>query len=161
MRLDFFKWSDLMKNSNFQFLSNNEVTEETQKNTVIKTGSKNYDAILGNGFYFGRKYLIFGANKTGKTQLCHHLCFQAYNHDYKSIYIDTENTFRPERIIELADMRDVNNEKLLKNIFVSKIMSNTALLMKLDEAVASVIKSYFFVIISIFSKIFRYVFLVL
>ncbi|MFW9972009.1 MAG: hypothetical protein ACFFDF_17600, partial [Candidatus Odinarchaeota archaeon] len=91
------------------------------------------------------KYLIFGAHKTGKTQLCHQLCVQAYiqyskffkNYNQKKshfiFYFDTENTFRPERIRELVLNRDIEYTKLLSSILVSKIMSNSALLLSLKE----------------------------
>jgi RecA/RadA recombinase len=89
--------------------------------------------------------LIFGANKTGKTQICHQLCVQAFTHLSKSFekfekkrnhfiyYFDTENTFRPERLKELIIKDDVDYNVLLKNIIVSKIMSNSAMLLSLKE----------------------------
>lgn len=112
---------------------------------VLKTGSKNFDDILGGGFNSLTKYLIFGANKTGKTQLCHQLCVQAYIQfskifdDHKQrkqefiYYFDTENTFRPERIKELILNSEVEYKELLRKILVSKIMSNSALLLSLKE----------------------------
>ncbi len=112
---------------------------------TLTSGAKNFDETLGGGFYKGKKYLIFGANKTGKTQLCHQLCVQAYfqfsklnkNLEVKKkqfvFYFDTENTFRPERIKELMIKDDLELDKMLKNILVSKIMSNSAFLLSLDE----------------------------
>ncbi|MFW9999474.1 MAG: hypothetical protein ACFE9Q_03095 [Candidatus Hodarchaeota archaeon] len=112
---------------------------------VLHSGAKNFDETLGGGFYQGRMYLIFGANKTGKTQICHQLCVQAYiqlNRLLKKsntmnnqfiFYFDTENTFRPERLKELTLTQGVEYNNLLKNIFVSKIMSNSALLLSLKE----------------------------
>ena len=112
---------------------------------VLTSGAKNFDETLGGGFYKGKKYLIFGSNKTGKTQLCHQLCVQAYiqlsrlNEKSKIMnkqfvfYFDTENTFRPERLKELIKTRNLDYDRMLKCIFVSKIMSNTAFILKLDE----------------------------
>jgi DNA repair protein RadA len=112
---------------------------------VLNTGSKNFDDILGGGFQSLTKYLIFGANKTGKTQLCHQLCVQAYNQFSRIFennkkkkqefifYFDTENTFRPERIRELILNSEIEYKELLKKILVSKIMSNSALLLSLKE----------------------------
>jgi len=111
----------------------------------ISTGAKNFDETIGGGFYQGKKYLIFGGNKTGKTQLCHQLSVQAYFQSFRLnersqilnkqfiFYFDTENTFRPERLNELIISQQVDYNKLLKNIFVSKIMSNSALLLSLQE----------------------------
>lgn len=115
-------------------------------NTIhISTDSKNLDNALGGGFFFSKKYLIFGANSTGKTQLIHQLCIQAYKklmelnpmqttEKLKKIYyLDTENTFRPERIKELASTRNIEYSKILKSILVANIMSNSALLMALKN----------------------------
>ncbi|MFX1500964.1 MAG: hypothetical protein ACFFDH_08385 [Promethearchaeota archaeon] len=111
----------------------------------LTSGAKNFDETIGGGFCKGKNYLIFGANKTGKTQLCHQLCVQAYFQfsDSKEnlptrnkqfiFYFDTENTFRPERIKELIAKYDLELQKLLKNILVSKIMSNSAFLLSLNE----------------------------
>ncbi len=111
----------------------------------IPSGAKNFDETIGGGFYQGKKYLIFGANKTGKTQLCHQLSVQTYFQSSRLnersqiinkhliFYFDTENTFRPERLKEFIISQNVDYNKLLKNIFVSKIMSNSALLLSLQK----------------------------
>ncbi|MCK4779919.1 MAG: hypothetical protein KAT57_07025 [Candidatus Lokiarchaeota archaeon] len=128
-------------------LQNIHDTLEINRNKlyILASGAKNFDDTIGGGFYKGNKYLIFGANKTGKTQLCHQLCVQAFIQFSKIVnnskiknkqfvfYFDTENTFRPERIKELILKYDVNYNKILKNILVSKIMSNSAFLLSLKE----------------------------
>lgn len=125
----------------------------------LHTGAKNFDETLGGGFYKRKKYLIFGANKTGKTQLCHQLCLQAYiqfsklikKHEKKKnqfiFYFDTENTFRPERLKELIIAHNVDYTKLLKSILVSKIMSNSALFLSLQELESLLEKNYINVLI--------------
>ncbi|UCC20382.1 MAG: hypothetical protein JSV62_03580, partial [Promethearchaeota archaeon] len=126
---------------------------------VLKTGAKNFDETLGGGFYNRKKYLIFGANKTGKTQLCHQLCVQAYIQFSNIIkkhgimknqfifYFDTENTFRPERLKELLINHKLEYSELLKSILVSKIMSNSALFMSLQELEDLLEKNYINVLI--------------
>jgi DNA repair protein RadA len=113
-----------------------------KKKAKIPLGSRNFDEVIGGGFSPGIKYLVFGSNNTGKTQLCHQLCVQAYNY-YKMItskenfkyifYFDTENTFRPERLKELLLSSASEIDNLLKTILVSKIMSNSALLLALKD----------------------------
>jgi len=97
--------------------------------------------VIGGGFQSKKAYIVFGANKTGKTQLCHQLSVLSFRKFKKLIYLDTENTFRPERIRELAVSNNLDGEKALKNILVSKIMSNTAFLLKLNE-VEEIIEKY-------------------
>jgi RecA/RadA recombinase len=111
----------------------------------LPVGNRNFDNVLGGGFSSKNQYLIFGENNTGKTLLCHQLCVQSYIHflnlnkttDYSEFhfifYFDTENTFRPERLEELVNKYDINYYRFLKTILVSKIMSNSALLLSLNQ----------------------------
>lgn len=116
---------------------------------ILPLGQKNFDDVLEGGFYSGNKYVIFGPNKTGKTQLCHQLCVQAYTYLHKTFdsknfkfiyYFDTENTFRPERIEELLASTKFEIERVLKKILISKIMSNSALLLTLKDFKKKMIK---------------------
>jgi DNA repair protein RadA len=130
----------LLKNSVLK-----EIKESAEMKFMLPLDSKNFDNILKSGFYLNRKYLIYGANSTGKTQICLNLCVQAYkyfikqqenvkNQDFTfTYYLDSENTFRPERIKEIAKAKLLDFQKVLKSIKVSKIMSNSALLLKLKE----------------------------
>ncbi|MGQ4874085.1 MAG: ATPase domain-containing protein [Promethearchaeia archaeon] len=113
--------------------------EKNKNQFKISLFSKAFDEITGNGFKFKQIYLIFGKSNTGKTQLCHQLCVQAFNNNLgernniKVYYLDTENTFRPERIKELALYFQLDYHVILKNIIVSEIMSNYVLLISLKK----------------------------
>ena len=119
------------------------LSKDFKKNQIIlPLDQRNFDDVLEGGFYSGNKYVIFGPNKTGKTQLCHQLCIQAYKHLHEIFdskknkfiyYFDTENTFRPERIEELLVPTKFEIDSILKNILISKIMSNSALLLALKN----------------------------
>lgn len=139
-------------NKTNQYIDANDIINEQGKNlkqsNLLCSGSKDLNKILSGGFHLGKKYLIFGANSTGKTQLCHQLCVEAYKKFSNSIYIDTENTFRPERINELAETQKLNSAKVLKSILVSKIMSNSMFLLNLKN-IKNLIKSKNFKVILI------------
>ena len=116
---------------------------------ILPLDQRNFDDVLEGGFHSGKKYVIFGANKTGKTQLCHQLCVQAYKHlneifnleNIKFIYyFDTENTFRPERIEELLSTTEFEIESVLKSILISKILSSSALLLALKDFEKFIVK---------------------
>jgi RecA/RadA recombinase len=117
------------------------VSEKVQEKNPLPLGNKEFDKIFDGGLYPGRKYLIFGANRTGKTQLCHQLCIQAaeilssnlHAINKKVVYLDTENTFRPERIKEMCQTRKINYESVLQKILISRVMSNDGLLMALEN----------------------------
>ncbi len=127
-----------------------EFTTNKKEKMLLSSGSKYIDKILGGGFHPGKIYLIFGANKTGKTQFSHQLCVQSYKKGVKRkpaknsrmvYYFDTENTFRAERIRELANTRGLPSDSILKSILVSQIMSNSALLMALNNLEGTIKKN--------------------
>lgn len=74
----------------------------------LTTGSKELDRLLGGGLETGSITEIFGEFRTGKTQLCHMLAVTCQlpadqgGASGKCMYIDTEGTFRPERLLAVA-----------------------------------------------------------
>lgn len=65
---------------------------------------------------------IFGEFRTGKTQLCHTLAITCQlpssmgGGEGKCLYIDTEGTFRPERLLPIAERFGINGEEAMENI---------------------------------------------
>ncbi len=104
------------------FLSGIEVLERRAKVLKISTGSKAFNELLGGGFETGSIVECFGEFGSGKTQIGHLLAVNCQKDDPDSvaIYIDTENTFRPERIKQLAEGAGLDPDKVLKNIKVAK-----------------------------------------
>lgn len=94
----------------------------------ISTGSNALDDILGGGVKLGMLTNIFGASGSGKSQLCFQLCVNCTKHKNKKgldsdvFFIDTNNTFRPERISQIAKHDDLD-EQILDRIYVSKVYS--------------------------------------
>jgi DNA repair protein RadA len=92
----------------------------------ITTGSKNLDDLLGGGIETWAMTEFYGEFGSGKSQVCHTLCVTAQlpkedgGLDAGAIYIDTEGTFRPERIAEIAESRDLDPEKILSRITVAR-----------------------------------------
>jgi len=50
------------------------------------------------------------------------------------LYIDTENTFRPERIVSIAKANDMDPEKVLDNIIVARAYNSSHQILILEEA---------------------------
>lgn len=75
----------------------------------LSTGSRAFDELLQGGIEAGSITEIFGEFRTGKTQICHTLCVVAqlpYENgggQGKVLYIDTEGTFRAERLDPIAE----------------------------------------------------------
>ncbi|MHA1940970.1 MAG: DNA repair and recombination protein RadA [Candidatus Hodarchaeales archaeon] len=95
----------------------------------ITTGSQSLDELFGGGIETGAVTELYGEFRTGKTQIAHQVCVTTqlpvekgglYEGDKypKVIYIDTEGTFRPERIVAMAERweDDIDLDRILENI---------------------------------------------
>jgi DNA repair protein RadA len=107
----------------------------------ISTGSKSFDDLLGGGGIETKAVTeVYGEFGTGKTQLCHTLCLMVQQPASegglaaKAIYIDTENTFRPERIVSIAQARGFDPQKALENVIVAKAYNSAHQELIIDEA---------------------------
>lgn len=115
---------------NFGFVSGKSVQEKRQKVIRISTGSTALNELLRGGIETMAITEVFGEFRTGKTQLCHTLCVTGQlpldqkGGNGKVIYIDTEGTFRPERIIEIANVYGVDADSVLNNISVARAFTH-------------------------------------
>jgi RecA/RadA recombinase len=114
---------------------------------TISTGITQLDAILdGNGITPGSLTLFYGAFRTGKSQIIHQCCVNSYQ-TFKenlspkiALFIDTEGTFRPERITQMASALQFNPADVLQRIsviHVNSLSELTLLLPKLEEIVVN------------------------
>ncbi|KAI1002952.1 Meiotic recombination protein [Podosphaera aphanis] len=109
------------------FITAAELKEVRKKCVRISTGSKQLDAALNGGFQTMSVCEVYGEFRCGKTQLAHTLSVIAQlpkdmgGAEGKVAYIDTEGTFRPERIQEIAER--FGGERLL--LFNRDIRLNT------------------------------------
>src|SRR6476660_6563055 len=109
----------------------------TRRSQIMRcsTGSKNLDGLLGRGGIETQALTEFaGEFGSGKSQLCHTLSVTANLSKEKGglggnvIFIDTENTFRPERIHQIAEAYGITDpEHILSSIFVCKIYNSSHL----------------------------------
>jgi len=123
------------------FESGEDLLRRREKVIRIKSGSKAFDSLLGGGFETGAIVECFGEFGSGKTQLGHALAVncQTVDKDAVAVYIDTENTFRPERIIQIAKGAGLDEEQVLKNIKVARAY-NSDHQMLLAEKIEDLIK---------------------
>jgi DNA repair protein RadA len=119
-----------------------------RRNSLVRftTGSVNLDSFLKGGIESQAITEIAGEFGSGKSQLCHTLCVTAVanntikekkerqgdlcrnnNNSSSIIFIDTENTFRPERIHQIAEGRGLEPEEIMKRVFVCKIYNSAHL----------------------------------
>jgi DNA repair protein RadA len=100
--------------------------ERRQKVGRLTTGSKILDELLGGGFETQSITELFGEFGSSKTQIAHELCVTVQlpkeqgGLGRSAFFIDTENTFRPERIIQMAEAFELDPDKILENIHVAR-----------------------------------------
>ncbi|MEM2889721.1 MAG: DNA repair and recombination protein RadA [Candidatus Hadarchaeum sp.] len=105
------------------FVTADKVLEKREKVGLITTGSASLDDLLGGGVETQAVTEAFGEFGSGKTQLAHQLCVNVQlpkeqkGLDGKAIFIDTENTFRPERIRDMSLGVGLDPVKALQNIY--------------------------------------------
>jgi DNA repair protein RadA len=92
----------------------------------ITTGSKSLDDLLGGGIETQSITEAHGAFGSGKSQLAHQMAVTVQlpkekgGVSGKAIFVDSENTFRPERIIDMAKAMGIDPKKALDNILIAR-----------------------------------------
>jgi DNA repair protein RadA len=114
------------ENLNIGFEPATTILERRQNLGKITTSSKGIDALLGGGVETQLITETHGAFSSGKSQLGFQLCVNVQlpkekgGLDGKVLFVDCENTFRPERIKQIADAMGLDSEKVLENIFIAR-----------------------------------------
>jgi len=100
--------------------------EKRREMGKIKLGSVAVDDLLGGGVETQSITEVYGKFGSGKTQWCFQLCVTTQlpkdkgGLEGKVIYIDSENSFRPERITAIAESMGLDPEQTLENIFLAR-----------------------------------------
>src|ERR687895_1359671 len=84
-----------------EFSSAENLLEKREKLIRFATGSQSFDLFLGGGIETQALTEIAGEFGSGKSQLCYTFCVTANmssKEDNGIIYVDTENSFKAERI---------------------------------------------------------------
>lgn len=126
------------------FTSADKVWEQRQKISKITTGSKALDDLLGGGVETQAITEAYGAFGSGKTQIAFQLSLNVQLPPEKGglngncLYIDTEATFRPDRVIQMAKSMGLDPDKSLKNIFVARAYDSDHEIFLIDKAVDTI-----------------------
>lgn len=117
-----------------------EVLRKRDLVSRISLGCTNFNELMSGGFETGAITECFGEFGCGKTQVGHVLAVSILKDDPDAVavYIDTENTFRPERIKQIAAGFDIDPEEALQRIMVARAF-NSDHQMLLAEKVDSLI----------------------
>ena len=124
------------------FVSGSVVKKENQeKIKYIKTNVEDFDKLLGGGLETGGITEFYGEFGSGKTQFCYHMAVQTMLPEDKGglngnvLWLDTEGTFKSERIEEIATARGIDPKEALEQIFRDHLYSSELLQVALEEAI--------------------------
>ncbi|MEM3941591.1 MAG: DNA repair and recombination protein RadA [Candidatus Bathyarchaeia archaeon] len=122
------------------FIRANELLKMRQRVLRLTTGSKALDKLLGGGLETQAITEFSGEYGSGKSQICHQLCVNVQLPPEKgglggaALYIDTENTFRTERIVQMARHLGLDPEEVTKNIIYAEAYTSDHQMFLLENA---------------------------
>ena len=115
------------KNANIgSFLTGTELMEKRATVEKLTTSSSTFDELLGGGVETQSITEFYGQYGSGKTQFILQLAVNATlpieqgGLGGEVAIIDTENTFRPERIISMSKALDLDPDEVLSKIHVGR-----------------------------------------
>ncbi len=106
----------------------------------IATGSKELDALLGGGVETMAITECYGKFSSGKSQIGFQLSVNVQKPleeggvDGSVLFIDSESTFRPERIIQLAEVQGMDPDQVLKKIHVARAVNSDHQMLLVEKA---------------------------
>jgi len=120
--------------------SADKILERRKSIGRITTGSKELDAMLGGGVETQAITEVYGKFSSGKTQLGFQLAVNVQKPADQGglggnvLYIDTESTFRPERVSQVAKAAGLDADEALKRVFVAKAVNSDHQMILVDKA---------------------------
>jgi DNA repair protein RadA len=122
------------------FVRGDELVEIRKQIKHLSTGCPSLDSLLNRGLETQSLTEFYGEFGTGKSQICHQLCVTVQLPEDKggldggALYVDTENTFRPERIIQMAPRFGLDPDEVLKKIIFAEAYTSDHQMVLLDNA---------------------------
>jgi len=126
--------------SSLSFIRADELIVKRQNILKLTTGSRKLDALLGGGIETQSITEFYGEYGSGKSQIAHQLCVNVQlpveegGLDGGALYIDTENTFRVERISQMARHMGLDPEDVLKHIILAEAYTSDHQIFLLENA---------------------------
>jgi len=122
------------------FIRADELLKMRQSVLRLTCGSKAIDEVLGGGLETQTITEFYGEYGSGKSQICHQMCVNVQLPNERgglnggALYIDTENTFRTERIVQMAKHLSLNPEEVVKNIVFAEAYNSDHQMFLLENA---------------------------
>ncbi len=121
------------------FISGNALLERRREVQKLTSGTAALDELLGGGFETQAIVEVYGEFGSGKTQIGHQLCVNTMlplekgGFDGEVFYIDTEDTFRPERIAQMCEGVGLDPAMVLDRIHVARAYNSAHQMLLVDE----------------------------
>ena len=128
------------KSTEIGFETGEAVLERRKEIGKIDTGSKELNELLGGGVETQSITEFFGKFGSGKTQVGFQLAVNAQKPKEKGglggkvLFVDSEATFRPERIKQIAEANGMDGTEVLKNILVARALNSDHQILLIDKA---------------------------
>jgi DNA repair protein RadA len=122
------------------FIRGDELVKMRESVLRLTTGSNMLDKLLGGGIESQSITEFYGEYGSGKSQICHQLCVNAQLPPEQgglggsALYIDTENTFRTERIFQMAKNLGLDPQEVIKNIIFAEAFTSEHQMFLLENA---------------------------
>ncbi len=122
------------------FVRGDELVELRKNIRKLTSGCSSLDTLLGGGIETQSLTEFYGEFGSGKSQLCHQLCVTVQLGEAQGglngsvLYIDTEATFRPERVQQIAPRFGINPKDVLKGIVYAEAYTSNHQTVLLDNA---------------------------
>ncbi len=122
------------------FETGDKILERRHNIGKLTTGSKSLDELIGGGLETQALTEFYGEFGSGKTQIAHQLAVTVQLPPEKgglngsAIIIDTENTFRPDRIKDMSEGAELDYNDVLKNIHVARAYNSNHQILLVETA---------------------------
>ncbi|VUT27638.1 MAG: DNA repair and recombination protein RadA [Candidatus Syntrophoarchaeum sp. GoM_oil] len=122
------------------FESGDKVFERRKLVGKLTTGAQTLNDLLGGGVETQSITEFYGEFGCGKTQIAHQLAVNVQLPESEgglngsAVIIDTENTFRPERITQMANGIGIDPEEALRNIHVARAYNSNHQILLVEKA---------------------------
>jgi DNA repair protein RadA len=127
-------------NVGISFIRADQLLKQRQNVARLTTGSKALDKIVDGGLETQTISEFYGEYGSGKSQVCHQLCVNVQlpiergGLNGGALYVDTENTFRLERIVQMSKHLGLDPEQVVKNIIYAEAYTSDHQMFLLENA---------------------------
>ncbi|MFX1293660.1 MAG: DNA repair and recombination protein RadA [Promethearchaeota archaeon] len=126
---------------NIGFTTADRILNKRKNIRRLTTGSEKLDAIIGGGLETRSITEVYGEFRTGKTQIAHQICITVqlpYDQgglEGAALYIDSEGTFRPERLLQIAARYGLKGKEILKQVLYARAYNSNHQILIIESAV--------------------------